>query len=88
MRIILTKEENEARLRNPKGAVTVSIHGGDGIARVAAYADISSKDALEKVESESTVEVEAAKIDPSVLPRYGPREIRLFELGIPDDSGV
>ena len=58
MRIILTKEENEARLRKPKGAVTVRIHGSDEIARVAVYADVSGSGALEKLESEIPVEIE------------------------------
>jgi hypothetical protein len=86
MKIILTKEENEARLRNPRGAIVATIHGGDGIAHVAVYTDTSSTEALEKVESEITVEVEAAKMEPRALPLFGGRQIRIFELGTPDDS--
>ena len=78
MRIILTKGENETRLRQPKGAVVVSIHGGEGIARVVTYADISSNDVLEKVESEITVEIEAAEMEPDILRLNGKRKIRLI----------
>jgi len=59
MRIILTKEENEARLRKPKGAVMVWIDGSDGIACVFEYADLSGNGAHENVELKIPVEVEA-----------------------------
>jgi hypothetical protein len=48
MRIILTKEEHEVRLRNPKGTIMISIRGGADIAHVATYSDISGTDVSRK----------------------------------------
>jgi len=58
MRIILTNEENERRLRKPNGAVMVWINGSDGIASVLECADLSGNGTAEKIESEIPVEIE------------------------------
>jgi hypothetical protein len=79
MRIILTNEENAARLRNPKSAVVVCIHGSDGIARVAAYPDVSGKGVLEKAESEIQVEVENLEEQPIPFPLNAIRKIILAD---------
>jgi hypothetical protein len=58
MRIILTNEENERRLRKPNGGVVVWINGSDGIACVLECADLSGNGTADKVESEIPVETE------------------------------
>jgi hypothetical protein len=81
MRIILTQEENEARLHYPNGAVVVTIRRTYELARVQAYADVSGTGALEKTEWEIPVEVEAVAPQPSAFLLGGSRSIRLRDRG-------